>query len=173
MDLNEFKQRLEKLDAQKLMDIVKNHKQYGYPEELRNYAIELLKHQGISLEDLRLTGNLENTRHSRADDLFRTFQRNSSIAFLAYCLLVILKGLSVYRFINEGGFLPIFLAVLLVTYLVFLLRSFLNHSDFYKMTGSDFGSEIIFTYLFLGMPFYIVMYFVFRNQMKERMTHIR
>ena len=167
-----IKERLAKLDTSKLIDIVKNHKQYGYPDEVRTYAITLLEQQGISMEDLRLTGNLENTTYNYANDLFSSYNRNSIIAFITYCLAILIKGLLVYRLISSSDTTSIILIASVVVYLIFLIRSFLNQNDFYKLTGGDFGSEGILIYLFAGMPLYIFMYFIFRNQMKERMSFI-
>ncbi len=173
MDITNIKERLAKLDSNKLIDVVKNYRQYGYPDDVRAYAMTLLEQQGISKEDLRLTGNLENTTYNYANDIFSSYNRNSMIAFIAYCLAIVLKGSLMYHLISQGSMLSILFIFLVAVYLIFLIRSFLNQTDFNKLTGSDTGSESILIYLFLGMPFYMIMYFVFRKQMKERMSLIR
>jgi hypothetical protein len=49
----------------------------------------------------------------------------------------------------------------------------MNQNQFYKAINKDYGTEGALLYLFLGMPFYIFMYFYFRNQMKEKMKEIK
>ena len=51
---------LNKFDNDKLIDVVKNYKRYGYDDELRDYAINLLGERGWSREDLQQFGYLTN-----------------------------------------------------------------------------------------------------------------
>ena len=173
MDATTIKERLAKFDSGKLIDIVKNYRQYGYSDDLRAYAIELLEQHGISKDDLRLTGNLENTTYNHAKDIFSSYHRNSLIAFVAYCFALFIKGSSAFHLITPGSSTSLVFIILIVVFLTFLIRSFLNQNDFYKLTGGDFGSEGVLIYLVLGMPFYIIMYFRFQKQMKEKMSLIR
>jgi lipopolysaccharide export system permease protein len=172
MELKDIKERLEKLNSSKLIDVVKNHKQYGYTDDVRAYALTLLEQQGITLEDLHLTGNLENTTYTHANELFLSYKRSSLVALITYCLAILIKALLVYQFIESGKIMSVILIITSILYFIFLIRSFLIQNDFSKLTGTDIGTEAILVYLFLGMPFYIIMYFVFRIQMKERMSLI-
>lgn len=47
---------LKRFDNDKLIDVVKNYKRYGYDDEIRDYAINLLKERGWSIEDLKTFG---------------------------------------------------------------------------------------------------------------------
>lgn len=47
MDL-ELKNKISSLSVDKLEDIVKNYRQYGYSDEIRNYCIEILTKRGVS-----------------------------------------------------------------------------------------------------------------------------
>lgn len=175
MDATELHERLKKLDTNKLIDVVKNYRQYGYNEDVRNYALSLLEEQGISKTDLQLTGNLENTSFNYASDLLETFRSNSKLAFLLYVLLIIVKLIAIW-FSPQSGFgnkmLLIAFILCAVLYLIFLIRSFLNQSEFYKTTGEDFGTDGALVYILLGMPFYFFMYFVFQKQMNERLQMV-
>ena len=51
---------LNKFDNDKLIDIVKNYKRYGYNDALRNYVINLLEERDWSREDLQRFGYLTN-----------------------------------------------------------------------------------------------------------------
>jgi hypothetical protein len=172
MELTEIEDRLLKLDNDKLADVVKNYRQYGYSEEIRNFALAILKRRGITRDDLEWTGNLENKAYNRANDVFTSFKINTIIAFTAYMLAIGIRlGLPLLRMASESRstVVAVIFTVSLVIYFIFLLRSFLNQSEFYRLTGEEYGSEGALIYLFLGMPFYVIMFFVFRNQMAERL----
>lgn len=48
---------LKRFDNDKLIDVVKNYKRYGYDDEIRDYAINLLEERGWSVEEnIRLLG---------------------------------------------------------------------------------------------------------------------
>jgi hypothetical protein len=163
--------RLLKLDDKKLMDVVKNYRQYGYSEELRNNAISILKDRGISEEHLKLTGNYDNKNYDRALELFNAFKINSKIAAVLYILIFI--ALLAKTQIGFNYLLYTFSLTVRIAYLAFLIRTFQNQSKFYKSKDDDFGTEGALTYLILGMPFYCFMYFYFRNQMKEKLSQIQ
>jgi hypothetical protein len=168
----ELKQRLQKLDEKKLMDIVKNYKQYGYSEEMRQYSISLLEERGITQNDLALTGNLENRTYDQTGEVFASFQKNSRMAFLCYIICLFLY-LARGWFSLDSLALIVFGNIVVVVYFVFLIQSFLQQSRFYKMTGDEFGTGGALVYLLIGMPFYIVMYFVFQSQMRERLQLVK
>lgn len=176
MELTELQTRLEKLDENKLMDVVKNYRQYGYSEDIRNYALSLLEQRGISMTDLQLTGHLENKSYDYANEVLNSFKNNSNLAILFYGLLIFLHIIDTwFTPATHSGGMNLFIGfiICLMLYLFFLVRSFLNQSEFYKLTGDKYGSDGALIYLFLGMPFYIVLYFVFKNQMRERMNMIQ
>ena len=54
---------LKRLDNDKLIDVVKNYKRYGYGAEIRDYAIKLLEERGWSIEERHLvTGKIPITK---------------------------------------------------------------------------------------------------------------
>lgn len=175
MESAEIKDRLKKLESDKLIDVVKNYRQYGYNDDIRNHAIILLEQRGITKNDLQLTGNFENSKYDHASNVFASFEKNSRIAFLFYAMFIIIVIITPFLHISSKSFESItsygFIVSFLV-YIMFLLKSFLNQSQFYKLTGDEYGTQGAFVYLFLGMPFYIVMYFIFQGQMKERLKMI-
>lgn len=168
--------RLNKLDDNKLIDVVKNYRQYGYDNELRAAAISILNDRGITKEQLQLTGDFENKTYDYAQELFNSFAKNSKIAFILYAILL-LTNILVPIIASNSESLGIFTLVVnwgaLIGYFVFLIKSFINQNQFYKAINKDYGTEGALLYLLLGMPFYIFMYFYFRNQMKEKMNEIK
>ncbi len=169
-------EKLKKLDTNKLIDVVKNYRQYGYDENLRASAFSILEDRGITKEDLQLTGNLENRTYDLADDLYKSFSQNSKIAFILYGILLLTNILIpiLSRDSDTLGLITLIINIgSLIFYFIFLIKSFLNQNQFYKAIGKDYGTEGVLLYLFIGMPFYIIMYFYFRNQMKEKMQEVK
>jgi hypothetical protein len=173
--MTDNKERLNNLDNNKLIDVVKNYRQYGYDDEMRSAAISILNGRGITKEQLQISGDYDNKTYDFAQELFDSFNKNSKITFILYIVLL-LSNILVPIIVSNIGSLGLFSLILnwgaLIGYFLFLIRSFINHYQFYETIGKDFGTESTLIYLFLGMPFYIVMYFFFRNQMKEKMNEI-
>ena len=171
-------ERLKQFDDQKLIDIVKNYRQYGYEDALRNAALEILETRGIDMEMLKLTGNLENQTFNTANNLFTSFNRNSTIAFSLYGTWLCFRGL-IFLFLKDNKTIDInFIAVfflwgILISYIVFFVKAYLDQREFYKVIKKPDEAEIWIVYFLLGMPLYIFMYFYFKNQMKEQMHLIR
>lgn len=169
-------ERLKKLDDSKLIDVVKNYRQYGYDDELRATAILILNERGITKEELQLKGDFENKTYDFAQELFSSFSKNSKTSFILY-VIILLTNILAPIIISKSETLGLFTWVLnwvsLLGYFIFLIKSFMNQNQFYKAINKDYGTEGALLYLFLGMPFYIFMYFYFRNQMKEKMKEIK
>ncbi|MEZ4790305.1 MAG: hypothetical protein R2811_09840 [Flavobacteriales bacterium] len=174
--MNDQRERLQKLDKDKLIDVVKNYRQYGYDEQIRQSAIDILAERGITKEHLQITGGFENRTYDYAKDLFDSFLRNSLIAFVMFLILFTSRVAIRIVPVESAGVavtLLIVTVLALILYFIFLIMSFMNQNQFYKAIGQDYGTEGALLYLFLGMPLYMFMYFYFRNQMKEKMKEIR
>lgn len=106
---------LNKFDNDKLIDIVKNYKRYGYNDALRNYVINLLGERGWSREDLQQFGYLTNNNYDEAEKQYKAYKRNSLIGI---CTLVF-----------SGG-------ILIIVYLIFLIMAYRNVARFIKHWGA-------------------------------------
>lgn len=174
--MTEKEERLKKLDTDRLMDVVKNYRQYGYDENLRILAISILEERGITKEQLELTGNFRSTTYDFADDLYKSFRNNSTIAFVLYGIVILTTVLFPILLINSetlGLSVVILKSGACILYSIFLIKSVLTQNQFYKAIGQDYGTESTLVYFFPGMPFYIFMYFYFRTQMREKITEIK
>ena len=65
---------LNKFDNDKLIDVVKNYKRYGYDDELRDYAINLLGERGWNREDLQQFGYLTNHDYDEAEKQYKAYK---------------------------------------------------------------------------------------------------
>lgn len=137
---------LNKFDNDKLIDIVKNYKRYGYDDELRNYAIGLLCERGWTKEELQAFGYLANPDYEEAVVQFNAYRRNSLIGI---CALLF-----------SGG-------ILAPIYLILLIMSYRNVTKFYKALGRNEDETLLFNTL--G----VIAYFHLRGKMKEELKGIR
>lgn len=174
--MTDYTARLQNLSDQKLMDVVKNYRQYGYDDNIRTSAILLLANRGITKEQLELTGNYENRTYDYAGELYKTYNRNSKIAFVLY-LIILFNNILIPVLSQNSDTLSSVLLIanflIVVGYFLFLIRSFLNQNQFYKSINQDYGTEGAVMYFFLGIPLYFLMFFYFRNQMREKLKEIK
>ncbi|MGY5351104.1 hypothetical protein ACXGQW_00785 [Wenyingzhuangia sp. IMCC45533] len=163
-----MREKLLKFSDEKLTDIVKNYKQYGYSIELRNETLEILNERGINSKMLDLQGNLNNETFKDSEELYNAFSKYSKIAFVTYLVLLILK-------ISEN-ILPVLSLLSLVigiTFLVYIIKSFLVQEKFYKVTGAQRSQFDAIIYFMIGMPLYIGMHFYYKNLMTVELNKIR
>lgn len=173
--MENFREKLQKLDDNKLIDVVKNYRQYGYDADLRKTAISILEERGLSEEQLELTGRLDNHTYDLANDLFQAFKKNSKLAFVFYISFLFASVLvPLTRDVETWGALVSGIRIALgVLFLIFLVRSFMAQGQFHKVVDKDLRTEGAFFYFLLGIPLYIIMYFYFLNRMKEKKEEIR
>ena len=168
--------KLESFENEKLIDIVKNYKQYGYDNDLRSIALGVLEKRGITKEQLKLSGNFENHSYETAIGIHKSFNRNSKIAFILYGIFL-LTNIFVSAFLYKSEKFTTLILILnwtaILLYLVFLGKSFFNQNEFYKEVGKKNDSTNILIYIFLGLPLYFLTFFYFRNQMKEELKKIK
>ncbi|SRR5258706_1742597 len=160
----------------RLIEIVKNAKQFGYDDQTRNAALQVLKERGITEQDLQLTGNLNNYKYDYTRKLFNSYISNSRMAFVSYTVLIIYKGLTIFHILDvnpSGLFHLIFELGLFIVFLLFLSMSFADHMNFYRSIDKQLGTGDQIIYFIIGMPFYIFMYFFYKSQMKEEMLIVQ
>ncbi len=167
---------LESFDNNKLIDVIKNYRQYGYDKDLRKTAMKILIDRGITIKDLKLTGNLVNKDFDSAEDLIKCYERNSKRAFILYItvlvlnvLVPVLKHLS--EFLSETLLVVNF--VFLVLFLISLYKAFQNQYDFYRLIGKKMDSYEVLSFLLIGIPFYVFMYFYYKHKLRDELKMIK
>jgi len=174
--MNDVNSKLEAFDNEKLIDIVKNYRQYGYDDVLRNKVVKILEQRGLSKEMLKLTGDFENSSYKAAEEMHKTFSRNSIITFILYGI-VLLSNILVSVFSPNTETIGVLMLIInwmaLIAFIVFFMKSFINQRDFYTIIGKETSSNDILIYFFIGMPLYVVAYFYFRSRMNDEMKLIK
>lgn len=167
---------LESFDNRKLIDIIKNYRQYGYDKELRKTALGILIDRGITIRDLKVTGNLQNRDFNSCEDLIKNYERNSKIAFVMYAAVLLLNVLvpvfsHLSILVSDSLLVVTFLCLALFLY--YLLKAFQNQTDFYRLLGKKMDPYEVLAFLLAGIPFYILMYFYYRHKLREDMKLIK
>lgn len=159
----------------RLIEIVKNARQFGYDDNIRSIAIEVLKERDISEEDLQLTGNLTNYKFDTAQDFYRSYNSSSTITFLTYLVLVFMKAITAFHLFGmdqPGTGYSIIYWIIFALYLITLIKSFLDHINFYKSVGKELGTGDQIIFFIIGMPLYFFMYFFYKSRMKEELQMV-
>ena len=162
-------------DNNKLIDIIKNYHQYDYPKAFRNSSIKILAERGISEEELRLGGNLNNPIYEDANRAVNLYTENSKIAFVAYFSYLAFTVLSLVFNNNNLPVLALISAILavifIISFLVYLIKFYTNLSNFYKILNEK-NSINILGIAIIGIPLYFLVYFYYQKKLKEDINQI-
>lgn len=153
-------QKLQHMQTSMLIDVVKNYKQYGYTDELRESALLILNERGINEQSLKLSGNLNNFKYEHARDEYRKFVTNSYIALA----LFILSFLS----FSTTALVSMFIYVIALLFVGF---SFNNTKKLSKLLN-DKTIDYSVIFIFLSVFLYFILFFVISSQIKEKMTNL-
>jgi lipopolysaccharide export system permease protein len=166
---------LESFENEKLIDIVKNFRQFGLSLNYKQRALKILNSRGISELQLKMAGNLSNQKYENALRLYIDFKEHSKLA-LVLNILTILLGLGGFVLSNNGipviGKILSVIAVLsLLFFVVLFLKSTSNQSDFYKLLSIKFLTNS-FVFIILGIPLFVLYRPFFIKKMKEDLLKI-
>lgn len=167
------KEYFRKFSDNRLIEIVRNARQFGYDDNIKSNALEVLNERGISQQDLQLTGNLTNDKFDSVEYLYKSYTSHSNIAFIFYGVLLLLNGIRLFWLADSVALPGLLSWVLFVAFFVFFIMSFFNHLNFYKSIGKEMGVGDQLMYILIGMPFYIFMHFFYKSQMKEELKMIQ
>src|SRR6185503_7360433 len=116
--MDDKKESFRKFSNSRLIDIVRNARQFGYDDNIRNSALEVLKERGISQEDLQLTGNLTNDKFDSVEYLYKSYNTNSRIAFIIYGVLLLLNLIKLFRPVDFVALFSLPSLILFIVYFV-------------------------------------------------------
>ena len=160
----------------KLIDIIKNYRQYDFDDSYKNTSLQLLKLRGVSEEELRFGGNLVNENYENALRYKSAYDENSRIALLLYIVYVIfaISGLVLNNngFPTLGSILIIIGFIGVILFLIALIKTFIYQTNFDKLAGKNKISNISLLIL-LGIPLYFIYKLSFDKKMKEDLKQIR
>ena len=163
-----------------LKDIVKNYRQYGYSEEVRNAALQQLSLKGYTEMELKMSGDFENKKYTAALESFKESSSFSKKGLTAYFIsLVCLLGMILFNNIDTSFsdtlkfVFQIGQILSLIAFYILVVKSLLSSSIFYKVIGKeqDTGAWLIF--ILLGPVIYVFLYLNHIKKMKEELQMIQ
>jgi lipopolysaccharide export system permease protein len=171
---SESYQNLLEYSNSKLIDVIKNYRQYDLEVTFKNSCIQILEDRGISKQELKLTGNLSNDRYENALIHKSAYENNAIVSFRLFIVMAVCAILGLV--LNNNGFPQIGIGLLVlgsiaaIFYLTFLFNSFDKLSQFYKNLDKKINVLIIYI---LGIPLYFLFYFYYKKKLKEDIKQIR
>lgn len=160
----------------KLKDIIKNFHLYSETESYRNTALKILNLRGYKEQELKLSGDLINENYTNALRFKSSYEENSKMSIFLY-LIGLVPGLS-GAILQNNGF-PVFGKTLLgigiffiVLFLITYFKSVKNQFHFNKLKGKKLLPVTIVT-IILGIPFYFIYYFNYKNSMNKGLKSIK
>ncbi len=166
---------LDQFENHKLIDIVKNFRQFGRSLNYKKTALKILNTRGISELELKMAGNLSNQNYENALRHYIDFKENSKLALLLNFLTIVL-GLG-GSILNNNEF-PIIgqtmsgVAILsLIFFVIVFQKTTSNQSDFYKLLNIKFLTNS-FVFIILGIPLFFLYRIFFIKKMKEDLLKI-
>ena len=167
---------LESYSNEKLIDIIKNYRQYDFEIAYRNTALLIMNTRGITEKELKYSGKLVNDNYENALRHLSSYKENSTVALILY-IVYALFGL-IGAVLNNNGF-PVLGPILivlgffaLILFLVALIKSYTNQTNFYKLLDKNRASNILLL-LLIGIPLYFIYQIFFNKKMQEELKQIR
>ena len=168
--------KLNDYSDQKLIDLLKNYRQYDLDRSYKNTALKILNGRGVTEQELRFAGNLVNETFESALRYKNNYRENSRMGLFLYIIALVfdLSG----AILNNNGFsflgkTLIGIGVLAtVLFLISFAKTLSNQTNFYKVLGHKIMSNSI-VFIILGIPLYFLYYLYFNRKMKEDLKQIR
>ena len=159
----------------KLIDIVKNFRQFGLSLNYKQTALKILNSRGISELELKMGGNLSNQKYENALRLYIDFKENSKLALVLNTLTIVLGFWSSVLSNNDFPIIGTTLSGIAILTLLFFVVVFQkttsNQSDFYKLLSIKFLTNS-FVFIILGIPLFFLYRPYFVKKMKEDLLKI-
>lgn len=167
--------QLEHFENKKLIDLIKNYRQYGLGIEQKNIALKILEHRGISELELKMSGNLTNESYENAIRHLNDYHENATLGMLSHTMFLII-GIVGLVLNNNGsailGKILIGLAILaLILFLIIFPKVLKYQSEFYKILKKRFMTNNVI-FIILAFPLFFLYRMHFNRKMKEDLLKI-
>ena len=166
---------LHTFENEKLINIVKNFRQYKHALNYKQSALAVLNSRGISELELKMSGDLTNLNYENAVQYYIDFKENSKLglALNSICLVLGLGGL----ILNNNGFpfvgktFTVIAVLILIFFLIVLKKTIKNQSSFYDFLEVKFFNKA-FILILIGMPVFYFYRKYFITKMEEDLNKI-
>ena len=166
---------LHTFENEKLINIVKNFRQYKHALNYKQSALAVLNSRGISELELKMNWDLTNLNYENAVQYYIDFKENSKLglALNSICLVLGLGGL----ILNNNGFpvvgktFTVIAVLVLIFFLIVLKKTIKNKSSFYDFLEVKFFNKA-FILILIGMPIFYFYRKYFIIKMEEDLNKI-
>ncbi len=161
---------LDSYENDKLINIAKNHKEFGYKAIYRNTALKILNNRGITNQQLKFSGNFNNREYEQIVNLKNKYEEDAKLTFILYIFSVVISIPG--AILENNNFPKIGITLLVIGYLgqLILIFSFiktcLSEHSYFKHTGKSLSASNFLAYL-LGIPLYFVVYFFQKKEFEK------
>ncbi len=161
---------LNSYEDNKLINIAKNHKEFGYKVIYRNTALKILNSRGITNQQLKFSGNFINREYEQAINLKDKYEEDAKLTFVLYIIsfLTSIPG----AILDNNNFPKTGTTLFLIGSLIELLLIFsfikfcVSQYNYYKHTGKSLTSSNFLVYL-LGIPLFFIVYFFQKKEFEK------
>lgn len=156
--------KFNKMSDSILIGIVKNSEQFGYTASQRIKLLKILESRGITQKELLYSNNLYNSEYLKLTHCVTIYKKQSKIALLLFILSIVFSAV-----LNSMNIVLLILALLNSILMYFYIyKSGQILSEISKITNRQ-GFVNIYLAIILGFPFFVLIYFYNRKQLKETM----
>jgi lipopolysaccharide export system permease protein len=145
-----------------LIGIVKNSDQFNYTTTQRIKLLKILESRGITQKELLYSNNLYNSEYLKLTHYITIYKKQSKIALMLFIFSIVFSAV-----LNSMNLVLIILSLLNSILMYFYIyKSGQTLSEISKITNKQ-GFVNIYLAIILGFPFFILIYFYNRKQLKE------
>lgn len=167
--------KLQHFENKKLIDLIKNYRQYGLGIEQKNIALKILEQRGISELELKMSGNLTNESYENAIRHLNDYHENATLGMLSHTMFLIIGIVGLVLNNNVSAILGkilIGLAILaLILFLIIFPKVLKYQSEFYKILKKRFMTNNVI-FIILAFPLFFLYRMHFNRKMKEDLLKI-
>lgn len=154
--------KFNKMSDSILIGVVKNSEQFGYTATQRIKLLKILESRGITQKELLYSNNLYNSEYLKLTHCVTIYKKQSKIALLLFLFSIVFSAI-----LNSMNIVLLILGLLNSVLMYFYIyKSGQNLSEISKITNRQ-GFVNIYLAIILGFPFFVLIYFYNRKQLKE------
>ena len=164
-----MKEKIKNLTDKQLFDVVKNYKTYNYSEDVREYALSILQERGYSLDYLRNNGYLSNVDRENAIMYFLKYKTKSYISLFLYFSFPILNIIA--KLLDKD--LSVVAIIIFAIFVIEIFTSFSLLNKCYDLIPNRECPINGYAFFTIGIIFYFVVFFYFKNNIEEDINEIK
>lgn len=169
---------LEGRSINQLKEVIKNYKQYNYSDAMRYGAIDRLAVLGITKKNLKVQGFYENTTYNKAEKYFNDYKKFNKYTLLNYLIYIALFAIAIFipEIITKNpsmilGYQITQIVILVIFYVLYTLTLIAIY-NFFSEIGKKQTTGLIILFWLLGIPGFLIIYFLYKSKMKEELQVI-